>query len=165
MHAGAADILGGDKPLFQRRQNMQIGVAAVHVAAGFQSQRSGFRRGSGYAVGSMEIPYRPAVRGEIAVKAPLPQLVHQELAGARRLAVHKVVSAHDALDVSLLHQRLKRREIGLLQILLGNHRVKGVAFRLRAAVYREMLCAGGGFEVLSVPLKPLDVLHPQPRSE
>ena len=165
VYAGAADIFLGNKPLFERRKHVEVCIAAVHVAACLQREGGGLRRGGGYAVGGVEVPDSPAVGGEIAVEAPFLQLPHEERACAGRLAVHEIIRAHHAFNVRVLDQGAERREIGLLDVLRGYLRVECVALRLGAAVYREMLRAGGGFQILPVALEPSYVLLAKLRGE
>ena len=90
----------------------------------------------------------------MSLKAPLAaQLFHQRRVGAAGFAVRAVVCAHHALHSGLAHERAEGGQIGLLHVLRADLGVEAVAQRLRPAVGREVLGAGGGFERLPFSLK------------
>ena len=161
--AGKGDVLFRYQTLLVRLHHVQIGVAAVQVAAHLQRQRSGFGRGVGDHVAGMEVADGPAVAGHVAFKAPLvAQDVHQQgLGAAGGLAVDAVVSTHEGFNVSFLHRSLKGRQVGLPHVLLVGDGVKLVTDRLRAGVHRKVLGAGSHLQVLAVALQALDVAHAQ----
>ncbi len=76
------------------------------------------------------------------------QNLRQQIVGAGGLDA--IVSAHDAFYLRFLDQCLKGGEIGIVEILLGNHRVKFVAQGFRAGMHGKMLGAGGRLEILRV---------------
>ena len=163
-HGRLGDLLLGDQALFVSAEHVEIGVAAVQVAAVFQGQGRGLGRGRGDHMSRVEIPYGPAVGHDVALKAPLaPQGVPQQrFAAAAGLTVGAVVSAHDGLHAGLFHQVLKGREIGLLHVLGRRLGIEAVAQILRPAVDGKMLCAGGGLHGLAAALKPPHIGLPQP---
>ncbi len=69
-------------------------------------------------MGFMEITDRPAVRYEIAVKAPLLQFAHKECTGAGGFPVQAGIGAHDAFDFRFFNERFESRQIGLGKVLL-----------------------------------------------
>ena len=107
----------------------------------------------------VEIPYRPAVRDKIAVKAPFFQLIHKITACTGRLSVDSVVCAHDSFDLCLFHKALKRRKISFVQILFADACVEAVACLLGSAVRSKMLCAGGCQQSIFFALYTVDVLY------
>ena len=162
--AGGRDVLLRHQALLIRGQHMQVGVAAVDVAAVFERQRRRFRRGIGHMVMLVEVTNRPAVGRYMPLKLPLiAQNVHQQrLRSAGRFAVDAVVRAHDAFHLRFLHRRLERGQIRLVHILRVRHSVEGMADGFRAGVHRKMLGARGDLEVLAIALQALDEPYAQP---
>ena len=81
------------------------------------------------------------------------------------LAVHAVVGAHDGLHLRLGDELAEGVEIRLVEILRGDLGVELVAQVFRPGVDGEVLGAGGGPEILPVPLQPPDEGAAQPGGE
>ena len=158
LHAGSHQALHARRDVFFSEQSftdggqdVQIDRAAVQVAAVLDGQRGRFRRGIRDLVVQMEIADCAAVGDKVSLKSPVAaQNFGQQIVGAGGLAIDAVVSAHDAFDLRFLDQCLKGGKIGIVEILLGNHRVKFVAQGFRAGMHGKMLGAGGRLEILRV---------------
>ena len=146
---GLRDLLLRHQPLFICLQKMQVGDAAVYVAARLQCHRRGFLRRLRHAVVLVKIPDGPAVRHEMPLKAPFsPQdIPDQRIASAAGLSVGAVVGSHDRLRLRFLYAGFKGGKIGFIQILFSNLRVEFMAQALRAGMHRKMLGAGRRFQV------------------
>ena len=165
-HAGPGDEPGVQHTLGHRAEDLLVGAAAVQVAAVFQRQADRFLRPGGDLVVAVEVRHRPAVRDEMPGKAPVPaQDLLQSGAGAADFAVGAVVGAHDRLHPAFPHAGFKGGQVGFLHIPGGGPGVKAVAQRLRPRVDRKMLGAGGGQQVLPLPLDAPDEAHRQPGGE
>ena len=145
-HGGFGDLLFGDQPVRQRLLEVQIGVAAIDVAARVHGHGRAFGRGIGHFVEHMEIRDGPAIAHHVALKAPLPaqNIAQQGLAAAGGFAVYAVVRAHHGLHLALFHHGFKGREVSIPQVVNAGMHVRLVAGGLRAGMHGEMLGAGGG---------------------
>ena len=161
--AAAGDVLLGHQTLLIGLHHVQVGVAAVHVAAHFEGQGGGFGSGAGHEMPGVEIADGPAVGGHMPLEGPLiAQNIHQQgLGAAGSLAVDAVVRAHDALHLGFLDCRFKGGQVGFLHVLRAGDRVKLMADGFRAGMYREVLGAGSDLQVLAVTLQTLDEPHAQ----
>ena len=103
----------------------------------------------------------------MALEPPLlPEDLLQQLgASVAGFAVDRVVGAHDGLHVRFLYRRFKSRKVGILHIPAGNIHIEAVPQGLGSGMDREMLGAGGGFQVLPIPLQAPDVGFAQNRRQ
>ena len=92
---------------------------------------------------------------------PLAQNIRKKLfASAAGLSVRAVICTHDGFDITLGDTRLKRRKIGLVKILLGNHCIEGVTKVFGTAVNCKVLSTGCRLQILRVmPLNSFDETH------
>ena len=86
----------------------------------------------------------------------------QTVAGAAGLTLETLIGAHYLTYISLFHQGLECREIGLPEIAVGGLDIHRVAQRLGTAVYGIVLGTGMGLEITAiVALHAEDGLHTQ----
>ena len=172
----AEHIAGGEQPLRRLRdfffrhksllicfQKMQVGDAAVHIAACLQRHRRRFLRRFGHTVMLMKILNGPAVRHKMSLKAPFSSQnpPDQRIAAAAGLPVGPVIGAHDGLHLTFLHTGLKGGKVGLVHVLFPRDGIEFMAQPLRPGMHREMLGTGGRFQIfsLSIPGSSLQALH------
>ena len=71
------------------------------------------------------------------------------VAAAAGLPIHPVVGSHDGLHPCVLHQHLKGRKVGLVEIFFCRPGVKLMAQSLRTGMNRKMLRAGSGLPIFA----------------
>ena len=158
-HGCLRDLLLRHKSLLQCFQQIQIGHAAVDIAAALQSKRRRLLHGVRHHMPLVKVLDGPAVRHEMPLKSPLAaqNILHQRLAAAAWLSVGTVVGAHHSLHPGLLHTGLEGRQIGFRHIFLRGHRIELMAHRLRSGMHRKVL--GTGRRLQRVPVIALQSLH------
>ena len=100
----------------------------------------------------VEIVDGVAVRNDQGLIAPLvaEDVGKEPVAGAARLTLIAMVGAHNLLDISLLHEGLESRKVGLPEVTHGNGDIETVTHRFRTAVDSIMLGTSMGLVVLLV---------------
>ena len=88
----------------------------------------------------VNITDRPAVGNDITFKSPLvTQRVKKKMIGARRLAAHGVVGAHDGIGVAFHDRGAKGGGVGVREVAGRNRHIEAMAQGLRAAMNRKVL--------------------------
>ena len=161
--AADGDVFLSDQAFLVRLHHMQVGVAAVQVAAHLEGQGGGLGRGIGDHVAGMEIADGPAVGSHMTFEAPLlTQDIHQQgLGAAGRFAVDAVVRAHECLDIGFLDGSLEGGQVGLPHVLGIGDSVELMTDGFGTGMHRKVLGAGGRLEVLALALQALDEAHAQ----
>ncbi len=138
---GCIDLCLADQALAHRRQQRVVGLAAVELAASLDAERGRFGCGAHDLVMLEDVFDRVAVRNHVALESPsiAQRLLQQQRAGRRRLAIHAVVGAHDCGDLALLHQRLERGQVGVVEILLARMHIEVMSIGFGPAMHREVL--------------------------
>jgi hypothetical protein len=87
------------------------------------------------------VVHRAAVRDDIAAELPgaAQHVLQQEPIGASRLAVHRIIGAHDRARMAFGHGRPERGQIGILHVMLTDVDVGEVPCRFGATVHGIML--------------------------
>ena len=99
-------------------------------------------------VGHKEVVHRPAVGCDDALIAPLTaeDLVDQFVAGTAGIAAEAVVGGHHFLHVSLDHQVLESRQVGLAEVALRHFSIIAVTVPFRSGVDGIVFRTGMGFQ-------------------
>ena len=125
---------------------MPVFRTALHIGACQYGLCGGLRTVFGGVVpAGQEVADGSAVGGDQSVEAPFvaQDLLLVACLCAAGLTVDALVGTHDFGHLSLLHQGLEGRQIGLPEVALGQILdVERVAVPLRTAVYGEVLGAG-----------------------
>ena len=155
---GCRDLFFRHQSLFQSLEHMEIGVAAVQVAAVFQGQGGAFFGRVGHFMILMEIADGPAVADHMTAEPPLfaQGFLQQRFASAGGLAVDAVVGTHDGLHFRFLYCFFKGGEVGFSHVFWICHGVELMSQGLGSAVDGKMLAAGGDLQVFSVSLEAFD---------
>ena len=159
-HAGERSIDVGlvDQVPIQRVGERSVGAADLQIASGAQRCRRRLGRIAGVAVPVVAIGDGECIAHDQSPEAPIvPERPLQQLeVGAARHAVDGIVGRHDRGD-SCLDAGLEGGQVGLMQILRRDRHVEAVPERLGAAVYGEVLGAGGDARRLAIrPLQRAD---------
>ena len=166
-HAGTGDVFFGDQAFLIGFHHVQVGVAAVHIAAVLDGHGSGFGCGIGDHVTGVEVPHGPAVADHMAFKAPFfaEDVQKQCLATAAGFAIGAVIGAHDGFHVGFLHQRFESGQVGFPHVFFVGNGIKFVTDGFGAGMHGIVLGAGSQLQVFTVALQALDERHAQTTGE
>ncbi len=126
--------------------------AAGKVGAGLERHGRGALDVGGFLVPVVNVDDGAAVGDDEALEAPsLAQvLLKKHLVGAGGELIDGVVGAHHRLHLAVGDGGAKGGQVGLFEIARRGIDIDGVARRLRAGVYGEVLAGGHGAEVIQV---------------
>ena len=148
-------LLFGNLALSHRIGEASVGAAALHVGACKNSSCHGRLLGVGCAVVVLveEVVDCPAVAGDESLEPPLlaQDVVEQTGVAATGFAIKTVIGAHHFLHITLLHQCLEGRHVGLPQVALGKHfKVEAMTVIFGTAVHRKVLSTCEQLTILSL---------------